>query len=216
VTSLQGIARALADGIAETGPFAPIILFVAAFVEYAFPPFPGDLVVVFGAWYAVQGQLSWPVAFLSVTGGAIAGAWLDYRIGAAVGRRLETRAARKSALSQARLLRFEASYRRWGALLLLANRFFPGVRAFVFLAAGASGIPLRKVLLYGGLSAALWNAGLLALGAAVASNVDDLVLVLERYTRAAWIVVGAAAVIVAAILLRRRRAGARAAPAEER
>jgi membrane-associated protein len=216
VISLEGIARALADGISGTGPFAPAILFLAAFVEYAFPPFPGDFVVVFGAWYAVQGELSWTVTYASVTSGALAGAWLDYRIGAAIGRRLESRASRRSALSEERLLRFEASYRRWGALFLLANRFFPGVRAVVFLAAGASGIPLRKVLLFGGLSAAIWNAGLLAAGAFLARNVDELVLLVQRYTRVAWIVVLCAGVLAAAVLVWRRRAGARARAAEER
>lgn len=221
--SLQGIARALADAVAGTGAFAPAILFLAAFVEYAFPPFPGDLVVVFGAWYAVQGELSWPTTFLSVTAGAIAGSWFDYRVGAAIGRRLDARARRKSALSEERLHRFETSYRRWGALLLLANRFFPGVRAFIFLAAGASGIPLRKVLVYGGISAAVWNAGLLAAGALLANNLDELVVLLERYTRAAWVVLAAAAAIAAVVYLWRRRAGARAraaradrAAAEER
>jgi membrane-associated protein len=112
---------------------------------------------------------------------------------------------------EARLARFEASYRRWGVGLLLLNRFLPGIRAFIFVAAGASGIPLRKVLLAGALSAAVWNAILLAAGATLAENVDDLVRLFGRYTRVAWVVLALAGLAAVAVLLvRRRRAAARA------
>jgi membrane-associated protein len=206
VISPEALPELLSDAVSKTGAFAPLILFAATFIEYVFPPFPGDLVVVLGAWYAVQGELSWPGTFLSVTAGAVLGAWFDYRVGAALGRRLDERAARRSPLSEARLARFEASYRRWGVLLLLANRFFPGVRAFIFLAAGASGIPLRKVLLYGGISAVAWNVVLLGAGALVAENAEELVALFERYTRGATILLVAVAVIAMFVVLWRRRA----------
>ena len=218
MSPLERLTAILTDGITRTGPAAPLILFAASFVEYVFPPFPGDLVVVLGAWYAVQGQLSWPATLAATTAGALAGAWVDWRVGTAVGRRLEARAARRprflhAALTEERLAAFEASYRRWGALLLLANRFFPGIRAFVFVAAGASGIPLRTVLLLGGISAALWNALLLAMGALVARNLDDLVALFDRYTRVASTALAGAAVVLAAAWLLRRRAARRRAGA---
>lgn len=211
--SLQGLAEALADAVSRTGEFAPLILFVATLVEYVFPPFPGDLIVVLGAWYAVEGAISWPVALVSVTLGAVAGAWIDYRIGAAIGLRLDRRMAQRSPAIEVRLARFEASYRRWGLWLLLLNRFLPGIRAFLFVAAGASGIPLRRVLLYGGISAALWNALLLAAGALIAQNLAELVLLVEQYTRVAWMTLAAAALAGAATLVWRRRSAARAARA---
>jgi membrane protein DedA with SNARE-associated domain len=205
---------ALGGAVSRTGGVAPLVLFFATLVEYVFPPFPGDLLVALGAWYAVQGVLSWPATFASVTAGALAGAWIDYRVGAALGRRIDRRLATRSALSAERLARFEASYRRWGDLLLLVNRFFPGIRAFLFLAAGASGIPLRKVLLYGGISAALWNALLLGAGALFARNVNELMSLFERYTQVAWVVlILAAAVALAVVAWRRRRAaGAQEGP----
>lgn len=205
MTSLHGIAGALADTLARTGPAAPAILFAATLVEYVFPPFPGDLVVVLGSWYAVQGQISWPLAFVAVTAGALAGAWIDYRIGAALGPRLDRRLERRGPLSDRRLQRFEASYRRWGVLLLLANRFLPGIRAFLFVAAGASGIPLRTVLLFGGISAVAWNAVLLGVGALVVRNAAELVDLVEQYTRVAWAVLAAAAVLTVLVVVWRRR-----------
>jgi membrane-associated protein len=215
VTSLQGIAGTLADAISRTGPAAPAILFVATLVEYVFPPFPGDLVVVLGSWYAVKGAISWPAALVSVTAGALLGAWIDYRIGVALALRLDRRLARRSPAFEERLLRFEASYRRWGVFLLLANRFLPGIRAFLFVAAGASGIPLRTVLLFGGLSAIAWNGVLLGVGALVVHNAAELVGFVEQYTRVAWIVLAVAAVLALAVTVWRRRSGARSPRVEE-
>jgi membrane protein DedA with SNARE-associated domain len=211
VNLLERFAATLADLVGRTGAFAPGILFLAAFAEHVFPPFPGDLLVVVGAWYAVQGQLSWAATFLSVTAGSVAGAWIDHAVGAALGRRLERGAARRSPAFEERLARFEAGYRRWGALLLVGNRFLPGVRAFVFVAAGASGIPLRKVLLLGGLSAALWNGLLLGAGAFAAHNVTELIALVDRYTRFATVVLVAVGLVLGAFWLRRWRAARRAA-----
>jgi membrane-associated protein len=130
VTPLQRLAGALADAVVLTGGFAPAVLFLATFVEYVFPPFPGDVLVVLGAWYAVQGQISWPAAFAAVTAGAVA--WVDYRIGAFLGRRTRRASRRSPAAAEDRPLRGELP--PLGALLILGNQFFPGVRAFVFFA----------------------------------------------------------------------------------
>jgi membrane-associated protein len=205
----QAAAVWLSDLMARTGPAAPLLLFCAAFVEYVFPPFPGDALVALGAWYATHGKLSWPVTFAAVTAGAIAGAAVDYAAGRWLGARIEARAAagKLERVRAERIARFERSYRRWGGLLLVANRFLPGIRPFFFLAAGASRIPLWEVLLFGGISAALWNALLLAAGAYLARNLEDLLELLARYTTGVSLAVaiGAGAAIVIWRLRRRRR-----------
>ncbi len=215
MTPLQRLAAALSDALSRTGPAAPAILFLASFVEYVFPPFPGDLVVVLGAWYAVQGQISWAATFAATTAGALAGAWIDWRVGRTLGRHLEQRAHRPTVihrlLTAERLDRFDASYRRWGGLLLVANRFFPGIRAFIFVAAGASGIPLRRVLVLGGISAAAWNVLLLGAGALIAKNLDELVALFDRYTQVASTALAVAVVAGAAAWLLRRRVARRKA-----
>lgn len=206
MTHLEQLAARLSEVVAQTGPFAPAVLLGASFVEYVFPPFPGDTIVLLGAWYAVHGALSWPTAFGAVTLGAVLGAWLDWRVGHALAARLESRAASHGALDAARLARFEAAYRRWGGLLLIANRFLPGIRAFLFVAAGASGIPLGRVLWLGAISAALWNALLLAVGALLVRNVDELVVLATRYTNAVWVILALAACVLLARAVWKRRA----------
>jgi len=209
VPSLQELAAALTKATAVTGPWAPALLFLATFIEHVFPPFPGDLLVVLGAWYAVQGQLSWPMVLGCTTAGAVVGAWVDYRIGVAVGKKLDERATGSRWLTAERLAAFDAAYRRWGSWLLVLNRFMPGVRAFLFLAAGAAGLPERRVVLLGGLSALLWNALLLAAGGLLAHNLDELLGLVDRYMRGAAVVLAAVVLLLLANLARRRWAAGR-------
>ncbi len=199
MSTIERVVATLSEALARTGPAAPAILFLGSLVEYVFPPFPGDTLVVLGAWYAVNGKISWPFAFVAVTAGAVVGAWIDYRIGVALGAALERGAMRRGPVTLEHVRQVEAGYARWGAWFLLANRFLPGIRAFLFVGAGAARLPLGKVLLWGGISAAAWNALLLLVGAYLARNLSELVDWLERYTMLAWM--GMA--VVAALLLAR-------------
>jgi len=199
VSTIERVVATLSEALARTGPAAPAILFLGSLVEYVFPPFPGDTLVVLGAWYAVNGKISWPFAFAAVTAGAVVGAWIDYRVGVALGAALERGAMRRGPVTLEHVRQVEAGYARWGAWFLLANRFLPGIRAFLFVGAGAARLPLGKVLLWGGISAAAWNGLLLLVGAYLARNLSELVDWLERYTMLAWM--GMA--VVAALLLAR-------------
>jgi membrane-associated protein len=199
VSPLERVVATLSEALAETGPAAPAILFLGSLIEYVFPPFPGDTLVVLGAWYAVNGKISWPVAFVAVTAGAVLGAWIDYRIGVSIGAALERGAKRRGLITLEHVRRVEAGYARWGEWFLLANRFLPGIRAFLFVGAGAARLPVGKVLLWGGISAAAWNALLLLVGAFLVSNLSEFVHWLERYTTVAWVLM----VVVAAFLVAR-------------
>ena len=198
MSTIERVVAALSEALARTGPAAPAILFLGSLVEYVFPPFPGDTLVVLGAWYAVNGKISWPLAFAAVTAGAVAGAWIDYRIGVALGAALERGAMRRGPITLEHVRRVEAGYARWGAWFLLANHFLPGIRAFLFVGAGAARLPVGKVLLWGGISAAAWNALLLLVGAFLVSNLSEFVGWLERYTALAWMFMAVAAALLLA------------------
>jgi membrane protein DedA with SNARE-associated domain len=195
------------------GPVALLVLFFSAAVEYLFPPFPGDTVTLLGGVYAVRGGLSPVAVYLSILAGSLAGAMADYGLGRYLGRRLE------KAREDSRLLRripreqiheWERRFRERGALWLVVNRFLPGVRGPIFLAAGISGLSPGKVLFWGGLSAALWNGLFFAAGYAVGGKAERLEEIVTTYGRAVWISLAAVGV---GLLIRwawRRRAGARA------
>jgi membrane-associated protein len=199
------IEQALIELVRETGPYALAVLFGASLVEYVFPPFPGDTVVIFGAFYATHGELPLGLVFLAVTLGSVAGSAIDYaigmRLGAAAERRLpETVRNRRRWVSLERLHHIEARYREHGDRYILVNRFLPGVRGFFFVAAGMAGMPFRRVMLLGAVSASVWNALLLAVGWAVGENLDRLVAIFRTYSFVAW----GAILLAAAVLIVRR------------
>jgi membrane protein DedA with SNARE-associated domain len=193
----------------EEGPLAYVLLAVASCLEYVFPPFPGDTVVLFGAFLAATAGYHPLLVYAVLTGGSMVGASGTYAVGRLVFAKreqlpafLQTRRARWA------LDRLDEQFRRYGAAYLAVNRFLPAMRAFFFVGAGIAGMPFGRVLFFGGLSACAWNALILAVGYSVGANWDRLQAIFDRYTAIAVVVL----VVLAAIwavrwwLSRRRRA----------
>lgn len=184
-------------------PLGFAALFASALLEYVFPPFPGDTITLFGAVLITAYGWSAAGVFGAVLSGSVGGGMLAY----ALGRRLRARqradapGARRAAIDRV-IARFE----RHGPAYLVVNRFLPGLRAFFFVAAGMAGMRARDVLLYGAISAALWNAVIIGAGAALGANLDTLERWVTRYSAAVWIALGAALVgYLAWRLVRRHR-----------
>jgi membrane protein DedA with SNARE-associated domain len=183
-----------------TGPALYVALGLAALVEYVFPPFPGDSVSVLGGALVARAQGSLPLAVVALTVGSLVGIAAGWRAGLAFQGRLAQRTddERLLGVSVGALKRAAERLRAQGAWPLLLNRFVPSLRALVFVAAGAAGLPLRRVLLWGGLSALLWNVLLVAVGAAVGVNAARIEAWLSTYRVAALSLV--AAVVVVAVV----------------
>jgi membrane-associated protein len=204
---MEDLVRALIDFLSAGQSAAGLgTLFLSAMIEYVLPPFPGDTVTLFGAFLAAVEGWSVPLVFVAVTAGSVAGAALDYALGRRLGRApVETLTGRKRRLRElaAPLI---ARFERRGAAYLALNRFLPGIRALLFVAAGMARLPAWKVLAWGAASAALWNALIIAAGFAVGANWPRLLEWLRTYTAIAWIAVGLIVLaLVARRLLRRKR-----------
>lgn len=192
--------------IASTGPIAFLVLGLAALIEYVFPPFPGDTVVILGGIYAVRGQKPWMLVFAVITVGSVIGAAIDYWIGWKLRDRIEQRPEGKFlGLSHQKIREVQEKMQRFGSALILINRFLPAVRAFIFLAAGAARMSFGRVLLLGAISAMAWNCLLMGLGIAVGGNAERLENLVRNYELAVYSLLGIAALAIAARFLQRRR-----------
>jgi len=172
------------------------ILFAGAAIEYLFPPFPGDTVTLAGAVLVTGYDWSLPLVFGATTAGSLAGALVDFRAGVWWHRRRERRgkpATGARATAREQIDRLVRGFQRHGAVYLVINRFLPGVRAFFFIAAGLAGMRTGPVMFYAGLSAALWNALVIAAGMAIGANLDTLERVFRTWSTVAWATLGAAA-----------------------
>jgi membrane-associated protein len=204
----MAILEDAAELATRAGPYLPWLLALAALSEYVLPPFPGDTITLVGAAFAIRGQLSAWVVFAACTAGSVVGAAIDYGFGVWLEGRLERPgvAARFARwVPPDRLARLEAQYRRWGPWLIAANRFVPVSRAFFFVFAGMSRLGLAKTLLLGTLSAAVWNALLIAVAYQVGANTEQLAAWFDRFNRGAFAAVAVLALAGGAYVLAKRR-----------
>ncbi|MBF5046191.1 DedA family protein [Aggregicoccus sp. 17bor-14] len=194
--------------MSSVGPFAYLVLALAAMLEYVVPPFPGDSVVLLGGVYAVRGDHPWWGVFLAVLAGSALGLLCNYRIGIWLARRFDRDRSRAFfGLTHAQLESLQDRMRLRGGWLLLINRFLPGIRGAVFIAAGASRMPIRRCLVLGLLSATAHTGLVLWAGYAVGGNLERLTALFNRYQH--WVLIavaGVAVFFVARALVRRSRA----------
>ncbi|PZR12858.1 MAG: hypothetical protein DI536_14975 [Archangium gephyra] len=179
------------------------------FLEYVFPFFPGDVVLVTGGAWVEREDRSILLLFMSLMLGSWLGLAVVWRVGRALASRIDSLPPGKKVLGVevAQLRKIEARMRARSTWLLIGNRFMPGLRTVVLLSSGAANVPLPKVLLYGGISAAAFNALLIFVGITIGDNAEALATFFSRFRTASFSLVGVVvAVFIARWVWRRRRA----------
>ena len=176
----------------EHGPqyWAYALVAAAAAVEYIFPPIPGDTVALFAVALAVRAQLHWVFVYLSMTLGALLGGLGAWGFGLWLANNEDSWPSFLKTPGATRALdAVRRGYEQHGGMYLVVNRFLPALRAFFFVGAGLSRMSAGPVIVFGGISAALWNALLMGLGYAVGNNWDVLRDLAERYAAATLILI---------------------------
>ena len=141
-------------------------------------------------------EVTVPLVFTVVTLGSVVEAVMDYALGRRLARIPRDRLSGDRRLLMERAQSIVDRFERHGAVYIAVNRFLPGIRALFFVAAGMARLPVGKVILWGALSAAAWNALIIAAGFAVGKNWDRLSELLRTYTMVAWIVVGVVMILL--------------------
>jgi membrane protein DedA with SNARE-associated domain len=192
------------EAILRESPLAGLALIaLLAWLEYVFPPSPGDTTILLGFFLAGLGLLDGAGVAAAALLGSVAGALTAYRVGGRLGRAYFFL---RSAWARDELDRLERALARHGARLLAVNRFLPGVRGLFLYAAGMGRLGWRPVLVHSTLSNVLWIALIAWVGAGLGSSWEDVRAVFRRYVWGIGVLV--AAYLVVSIVRRRRRARA--------
>jgi membrane protein DedA with SNARE-associated domain len=155
-----------------------LLVFVMAWLEYVFPPVPGDSTILFGFFLAAaSGRTLLPVA-----AAAIGGSVLGSLTACALGRRLGgSYFFLRSAWAKEELARLERWFSRLGPGLLIVNRFIPGLRGLFLYAAGIGRVGVVPVAVYSTISNVLWVALLGFCATRVGTSWEEVRVVFRRY-----------------------------------
>lgn len=190
---------------------------VAIFLENVFPPIPSEVVLPLAGFTASRGELNVWAAFIWATVGSVAGAFLLYWLGAAIGaQRLRQIADRMWLVEPADVDRSLAWFDRYGRWSVFFGRLMPGVRSLISIPAG---IDRMSPLSFGLLTltgSALWNALLIYAGVVLGSNYHLVEKYVGEYSTVVYVIVGTGLLVGFGLLVRRARRRSRARQAGRR
>lgn len=151
----------------------PLVVFLSSMLEYVFPPYWGDTLILAGFFLAGHGAVSWLAIFAAAVGGALLGALIAYALGKRYGLRAVRRFSRARGRHRPRQ-RVQALFRRYGEPILVLNRFLPVVRGLMLYAAGAMDLRLRPVLAYSTIGSIAWVSLMMAVGLVTGGTWEQL------------------------------------------
>ena len=134
-----------------------LFLFGSALLEYVIPPYWGDLFLLLGFFWALQGNLSpVPVFLVGVVGGSV-GAAAAYGIGRRHGLGVARRIVRLGRRAKIDGGRVDGMLERFGTPILAVNRFLPVLRGLMLYGAGALRLPFGRSMAHTFLSNVAWG-----------------------------------------------------------
>ncbi len=174
-----------------------LFLFLSSVIENLLPPIPGDTITALGAFLVGQNKLDFTLVYVITTLGSTVGFIILYGFGWFLGKEFfmerDFRFFPAKSISHG-----EHWFSRFGYVVVLANRFLPGIRSVISLVAGASMLRPFKVFLYALASAAVWNYIWILAGYRLGNNWAEVRRSVEELLRKYNI---AAAVILAIVII---------------
>jgi membrane-associated protein len=179
-----------------------LIIFISVIIENLFPPYPGDAVVLAGAFLAGRGDIGYVPLFAVAVAGGMIGAMMLYFFGRKKGRSLFEKYD-KYYLRLENLNKIENWFRRFGVWVLLFSRFLAGARSVIALAAGVGNVPIRRMSVLTLISFCLWNGILIGGMYLLKSNWPKLTHLIKSYNMALVITSAVLLLIWLAIVYKR-------------
>lgn len=151
--------------VERTGYFGVAMLM---FAENVFPPIPSELIMPLAGFSAARGELSLVAVIFAGTAGSLAGVFLWYYVGRALGaerlKRWASRHGRWLTLSPDEVDQANTWFRMHGGLAVLFGRLVPAVRTLISVPAGIAQMSLGAFLLCSSIGTVVWTSFLAGMG----------------------------------------------------
>ena len=158
-------------------------LFLVIFLEELGVPLPapGDVAIMYGGYLTTVGVIPYPLAYLAVVSGAVLGSACNLTISRKYGRPFIQRFGRYIGVTEARLLRAEGLFKRWGPWAIIVGRHIPGMRIVLSALSGILEVPYRVFIPCVFVSAIIWAAIFLEIGRRVGPRIREVFLVFPAH-----------------------------------
>ena len=146
-------------------------VFLLIFAENLFPPIPSEVILPLAGVAAAGPDNSYWVMLLASVAGSVAGAWVLYGIGRALGpERLRRLVIRLPLIHVEDYDKSVAFMDKHGHKAIFFGRFVPGVRSLISVPAGLYAMPLGAFTLLTAAGSAIWNTILIVAGYTLGEN----------------------------------------------
>ena len=188
-----------------------IAIFLLMLAESACIPFPSEVTMLVGGWYAATGDLNffW-VGAVGVLGNLV-GSWIAYGVGRTMGRGVLDRYGRYVLIRSHDIDKAEVWWERYGEAATFFSRLLPVIRTFISLPAGIAKMPFGKFTLYTFLGVIPWTYALTYLGVVVEDNWERVL----GYFDVPTLIIGSLILIAAGYWYYRRRKQRRSVEIEQ-
>jgi membrane protein DedA with SNARE-associated domain len=200
----------LADTVLALG-YPGIVLLMA--IESSILPLPSELVMPPAGYLAAKGQMNAWIAIGAGTLGSVVGALANYALAVFVGEPVLRRYGKYVLMSEHKLDKTEAFFRRHGEISTFVGRLLPVIRHLISIPAGISRMVLARFILFTALGAGIWCAILTYLGWLIGRHGEEVSAAIGPYVHrvfVTYILPGTIVLVAVYVLWRRRQQSPRA------
>ena len=195
---VEAIAGLMERWVVDYGYVAIFLLMLA---ESACIPFPSEVTMLVGGWYASDGRLDFMAVGAAGVLGNLVGSWAAYALGRWKGRELLDRYGRYVLIRSHDIDRAESWWADHGEAATFFSRLLPVIRTFISLPAGIARMPFGKFTIYTFLGVIPWTFALAYAGVLVGDNWERVLSYFDIPT----LVIGGALVVAALLFYLRRK-----------
>lgn len=179
------------------------VIFVAAILQYVFPPVPSDVLLVALGILAGTGTYNGWVTCLTYAVGAMAGSFGLYSVCYRYGEKVLKIRLIRNMITEQGLEKSRQKAEKYGGPSLLLMRFVPSLQVVALICFGLIKYPKKKMLFYVPLVSLVSSAVFCLIGYVLADNIPKMLQILSAVGEAGWIALGVIAAAVAVYVIYR-------------
>jgi membrane protein DedA with SNARE-associated domain len=187
------------QGWIEVG--GPLVLFALLFACGLGLPLPEDIPLIIGGFFVAKGKMHLLTVCILGWCGIIGGDCVLYHLGKKYGLNITYVPFVGKHLTEARILKAQQLFDRYGIWVVAIGRLFAGIRGAMVVAAGATRFNFVKFIIADGLAAIVSGGLFVALGYYLGRTLDDVDEIrrkIKPYEH--WVIVGIALLVLLVIL----------------